>query len=710
MAGLDAVSGSIQAQVAAAVDVEIAALAADAEALTGLLDVGSTARATVLKSNGLTDLLQLVGKRVAASLPPDLKPGDQITVQVTSFENGRINLQIVSSDEVSAPSAAAPAATAAGSPAQTTAPPGSSTPPAAGLPATTLTPTGSPASVAPPVAVFVAASVIRTLSAGAESLPRAGTAPPPAAPAQTQPAAEGESAPGPAQAPSAGRPLADAAVAAKLDTSIEARITALRVASSPPLAPPVSQRPTVGPPPPAPLGISPVPPRPSGFVAPPLVRPAGSSAAEPPRITPGSPKPIGQGVASANARFAQISPQAQLHARQPIANAVPIRTRGDAVLAAGTRAPARSADVAVPAALRASAATVPRIAITAEAFRDPAVLLRALRVPVTQTNLASATLALRSPQRIPAALTALERALPDGRSDPRVATLRTIVGFVNRLDPQSPTFGAQIAAYVSHVVDGGESKLATLLQLYAAHADSAAPAAPGAPATNFAQSGTTNTETPTVASGGSVFVGATGAMTSAAPPLAAAQVLVAQAALDHDLKTTLQSIVAIPPSGGAAAAAQTALTALTGVQLDVVSALAQSPQQIAFTIPLPLVHPDARAHVTVDRERPDDRTQSIDGDNFHIAFILTTKHLGTVTIDLRTVGRAVNVGVRTEAELAAKTFGGALARLKDRLETLRYNVTSIESAVAARTSASANVTSEAAPVETVRETEVDNRV
>ena len=160
----------------------------------------------------------------------------------------------------------------------------------------------------------------------------------------------------------------------------------------------------------------------------------------------------------------------------------------------------------------------------------------------------------------------------------------------------------------------------------------------------------------------------------------------------------LQTLLITPTAGTAAtptAAIQTALAALTGVQLDVANTLAQIPQQVTFTIPLPLVHPDAQARVTIDRKRHDDSTRAIDGDNFHIAFILTTKHLGTVTIDLRTVGRAVNVGVHTEAELAAQTFGGALARLKNRLESLRYNVTSIESGVAPRRAEPSTIASSA---------------
>src|SRR5471032_993057 len=96
MAGVDPVSGgATNATFAAAVDAELAALAADAKALEALLSAGDIIQAKVLPSNGLTDLIQILGNRVSAALPPNLVPGDIITVQVTSFEGDRINVQIL---------------------------------------------------------------------------------------------------------------------------------------------------------------------------------------------------------------------------------------------------------------------------------------------------------------------------------------------------------------------------------------------------------------------------------------------------------------------------------------------------------------------------------------------------------------------------------------------------------------------------------------
>jgi hypothetical protein len=72
----------------------------------------------------------------------------------------------------------------------------------------------------------------------------------------------------------------------------------------------------------------------------------------------------------------------------------------------------------------------------------------------------------------------------------------------------------------------------------------------------------------------------------------------------------------------------------------------------------------------------------LDGDNFHIAFILDTKNLGTVAIDLRTVGRAFSLSVKTENMRTAQRFGDELSRLTDRLSAMRYQPKSVEAVVA----------------------------
>src|SRR5450631_708505 len=88
--------------IAAMIAQELAALAADAQTLATQLLPGDVIAAMVLPSNGLTDLLDIGGLRVAAELPPTVLPGETITVMVTGFEGERINLQIVPAAQVTA--------------------------------------------------------------------------------------------------------------------------------------------------------------------------------------------------------------------------------------------------------------------------------------------------------------------------------------------------------------------------------------------------------------------------------------------------------------------------------------------------------------------------------------------------------------------------------------------------------------------------------
>ncbi|MEA2719979.1 MAG: hypothetical protein QOJ39_1843, partial [Candidatus Eremiobacteraeota bacterium] len=92
---LAAAVAATDADLAALIDGELAQLAADAQALRGLLVEDAVVTARVLPSNGLTDLIEIAGRRVAASLPPNVRPGDALQVRVTGFDGERILLQIV---------------------------------------------------------------------------------------------------------------------------------------------------------------------------------------------------------------------------------------------------------------------------------------------------------------------------------------------------------------------------------------------------------------------------------------------------------------------------------------------------------------------------------------------------------------------------------------------------------------------------------------
>ena len=310
----------------------------------------------------------------------------------------------------------------------------------------------------------------------------------------------------------------------------------------------------------------------------------------------------------------------------------------------------------------AAPAAVPAARSTGlSAYAEPVALLRALKLPVTPGNVAAAALALQRPDRLPAALAALERALPRV-DDPHVATLRALLGFIGRIDPRSPVLATQIAAYVEHVVDGNEPKLATLLAATRAAAppDDAPSAAPPATASAAAPA-------PSEAH---------------VSPLPAAVAAERHAALGADLKQTLLAFAADPATPESLAPSlASALTALTAVQLNAAQALVAQPAGIAFTIPLTTAHGTSSAHISVKRDAPGAPGARLDGENFHIAFVLETAHYGTVAIDLVTVGREVTVDVRTESAVAMRSFRDALGALTTRLEALRYRVASAGASV-----------------------------
>lgn len=579
------------ADLAALIDSELAQLAADAQALRGLLVENAVVTARVLPSNGLTDLLEIAGRRVAASLPPTVRPGDALQVRVAGFDGERILLQIVDTGADAAVETGPPNVRLAPSPgafvaasivpaspyAATSAAAPSPAPvaPATTLPATTTPPATTAGEAAPvvtaPAGMAAAASAIVTtmeLPPAARSLPNPGvefTAAVLRANVASQ-ASEAGARPQPVTA-AAPAPRPQIIVAAE-PTTIEARMAAARAA-----------------------------------VAPPTTTPAPALRANP----LGAPLP-----------------------RAPVPVAPP-------AIAARANAPGAPA-------LAAAAPSAPRTS-GLSAYTEPVALLRALRLPVTPSNLAAATTALQRPGALPAALTALERALPNAAGNPQVATLRALVAFVGRIDPQSPVLASQIAAYVDHVVDGTEPKLATLLA-----------------ATRAAT--THDPDGPSVQS------------------LPASVAVERGAALNVDLKQMLLAVASDPSTPAAVAPSLAgALTALTAVQLNAAQTLAANPDGIAFSLPLATPYGTTSAHISVKRDAPQGRGVSVDPANFRIAFVLETMHYGTVAIDLVTVGRDVTVDVRTEAAPAMRAFRDALDGLTSRLEALRYRVASAGASV-----------------------------
>jgi hypothetical protein len=642
--------GAAPADIAALITQELAALAADAQTLATQLLPGDVVPAIVLPSNGLTDLLSVNGLRVAAVLPPSLLPGDNITVVVTGFDGERINLHIVPRPQPAAneaPNVTVQPATAG---------PASTIPAASATPAPLVSPPAAGATAAP----AARASVAPAPNAGpavAGGKPVSGTTAS-AAPARSAGAPQAV-----ARAPAAEYGPRSAVVPVRpVLKTIEARLAAAHAAAVP-AARPSAPAPTAqgarsaAPPAGQPASASVARPQISirAPLSPPVSTPAMTNArpATPPATTsrpPAAPATKSKSPFGAKPRLdvARLPPSVEPTATRP-----PI----------GIRAPAVPVSAAAVAAAPASEpAAVPR---GPAAFAEPAVLLRALHLAVTPTNLTLARMALESPEKLPNALAALERALAND-ADPRVATLSTLTSFIARIDPRSPVLAAQIAAFVDHVVTGREARIAQLAsaanELPARadpHAKAAiAPALPG--------------REPHATAG-------------------AERIAVVRAALDYDLKSQLLTVAAERAAGTDSAGPKAAgfdravagvLSAITALQLNAASTLNASPDGLAFSVPMALPDGFANAQVRIDRDAPNGRKTPLDGDNFHIAFVLETRHLGTVAIDVMTVGRAVTLSVKTEAVLAQRVFAGALERLSARLESLRYRVVKADAAVA----------------------------
>jgi hypothetical protein len=610
-------SSASAAAVEALIAAEITALAAEAQALQGQVTTGQVVTAQVLPSNGLTDLIQILGNRVAAALPPGLAPGETFTAQVTGFNGTQILLQVLSTNGAQDIPSDTPPPGLGGSALQAGV--NEQAPTALQLAATRpLLPDGVSPSIAPPPAVFVAASV---RPAGATSAP--------------------EPAPGPVTLPPPAQVLAQP-LAGLAD--IEARLAAARAGAV-----------TINVP-----------------SAPPPAAPSAGPGGAPVNLPPPPPSP------TAGAPVATTSPNA---VPQP-----PVTMSGRFTLPPQITPSARFSEAAPPSAPNAPAAA-PQAPAGLAALRDPAALIRALNLPVTPTNVAAAQLAINTPQRLPAALATLESALPQ-TDDPRVATLRILSSFVSRMEPSSPELAAQISAYVDNVVTGNEPKLVQLLnaQLAAEQEPAAAPPAAGTAPQGSSQAAPVPAlvQQPTL------------------PVVALAQIAERGAALTADLKTQLLAVINAPPAGSEEGAlvpaAASALSAITAVQMNAAQAMTANPQTMAFTLPMWLGNGYAQAHIAIDRDAPQPGNRSLDGDNFHIAFVLDTKNLGTVTVDLQTVGRAFSLAVKTENEGSAKRFADSLTTLTTRLEKLRYRVNSAEASVAAR-GTQAVAAEAAAPVE-----------
>ncbi|MBV8246423.1 MAG: hypothetical protein JOZ38_10910 [Candidatus Eremiobacteraeota bacterium] len=332
----------------------------------------------------------------------------------------------------------------------------------------------------------------------------------------------------------------------------------------------------------------------------------------------------------------------------------------------------------------------PQIAVrVALAANDPGKLLAALRIPSSPLTLAAARIVGDATSQVTAALRNLQTVLAQSPpADPRVATLQTLTTFLSNLNPANEqAFTAQLSSFIANVFEGAEAKIAAIVR--ALIEASPPPAPPG--------------QTPAPAP-------PPHASPSDTPVAIAAQARVAerQAALSADLKEAVVSLVQNPPvqrSPQLTQALTDTLTALTAAQLNVAANNVIDPRALTLSLPVYFFDEGRASQVRITRDAGKGK-ERLDADNFHIAFVLDTKTLGTVAIDLDTVGRSVKVDVKTDRSSAVERFTDSFPDLRARLELLRYRIASMAADVQ-RAPEPAAVAPPAAPVK--RDTNVDLR-
>jgi hypothetical protein len=405
---------------------------------------------------------------------------------------------------------------------------------------------------------------------------------------------------------------------------------------------------------------------------------AGSAPVAPPRevFVAASVRP--QTAAPQSGAEAVRTPPAQNAAAQPEVPP-PVETR---IASAQTAARGATARPEMPRLQAATVPVLPAIAsrVAAQSVRTVSDLLRAAGLSDNALTRTAAALSQQAPARLLPVLARLEKALAQQTGDARIPSLRTIIDFTSRLNLQNEeTLPSQISAYVSHVIEGAEAKIQ---QLLAAHVDAEelpqrAIAAPGGVAV------------PDEGSSAAQTAGESAPAAPAAVPLhashatVAARVVERSANADHDLKTLVLSLLRNPPAGRTATLMQAlneTVIALTGTQLNVLSANLQNPDTITLPLPAYFYEGGKPAYLRISRDGKS-ASQRLDADNFHVAFVLDTANLGTVAIDMQTSGRAVKVDVKTEGSAAAATFSGTLDALRTRLEKLKYRIASATASV-----------------------------
>jgi hypothetical protein len=631
MSGLDPLAALAAQTAATQTQIQAIDFGVAVEILQQQLTVGDLLTATVLPPQGGVDLLSLFGTTVAAQLPSGVNPGQSLVLQVTGFDGNRILVQNLGIADPQNP------------------------PPAVDL-------------VLPQTAAPVQQAVVTTI------LPAA--APPSAPPGSSAPAAPPVAA-APVSAPP-GPPGASVAPP-------RAVFVAASVQPAPNL--PASR----GDAPPAQAAVPPAP----GAPAPPEgSAPGGTPAAA--DIVAGQVAQLGleARIAATRAASIDISELVRPSAPPPGGAAPPTAPPGTAA-----RAPVPAAPPFVTA--RPQPPVPPPVPASHRPLVPPspeAALLERLRIPVLPLTLAAAKAAANAGTVLPRALARLEAALAGVASqDGRAASLRTLLNFAGRLDPgNARALPEQVAAFVNNFVGGSEAKIAAAIRAFVESSaptpapENAAPAAapppgnaaPGAPAPN-APPAAAPPGPGAPAHAGTTAPPPDAPQQGAVAPAVAARVAERTLALQYDAKAAVAALIDTPPRGAApelAAALNETLAAITGMQINVLDAQNANPNVIA--IPLPVFYREQGAPVQLRVSRDGPGGGKLDADNFSIAFVLDTKTLGTVAIDVQTAGRAVSVNVKTEGAPAASRFRSTLDDLRGRLAQLRYDVANMTAAVA----------------------------
>lgn len=368
--------------------------------------------------------------------------------------------------------------------------------------------------------------------------------------------------------------------------------------------------------------------------------------------------------------------------------------------------PGASARTAVPTApplvtARAQPPLPPPVPPSARPLVPPsleALLLERLRIPLAPLTLAAAKIAGEAGTILPRVLARLEALLAGVASqDGRAASLRTLLTFAGRLDPSNArALPEQLAAFVNNFVSGSETKLAAMIRAFVeaetpgANASASPPPPPAALPTAATPAAASGARAPSSPAQPAPVPGTPQAAAPAVDPAISARVAERAVALQYDAKAMVTALLDAPPRGATpelTTALNETLTAITGLQINVLSAQNANPNAIAIPLPVFYHEQGAPVHMHISRDAPNGG--KLDADNFSIAFILDTKTLGTVAIDVQTAGRAVSVNVKTEGAPAASRFRSTLDDLRDRLEQLRYNVANMSAAVAPHRSAAA---------------------